>query len=232
MGTSFVRSLSVWLLSYDFRFSSVDYFLFSNSCQFTIDSIPFHSVAFYSIQPPLLSFLNWIMFNVCRCLCLSRCLYLFYFILQSIFYSHTHRHTYCICVELLRFFAEIKTDFNLIKKQKILICYAFAVLALCCAVCTVRKSNGSMPFSLFHKLHKWMNERLNEWMFFRQNRCCCCVVGGAFSLAICSFAIPTIAHSLSISICLSIRYASIFIYTLYACVEMFARKSVHTKWIK
>lgn len=73
------------------------------------------------------------------------------------------RHTYCICVELLRFFAEIKTDFNLIKKQKILICYAFAVLALCCAVlCAL--SGSRMAQCLFHFFTNCINEWTNDWM--------------------------------------------------------------------
>lgn len=100
---------------------------------------------------------------------------------------------------------------------------------------TVRKSNGSMPFLLFlHKLHKWMN----EWMCFRQVNF---VVGGGGGGGAFAFFSPfaysltqkfTCTHIQSIisllSISLSILSAIYTIYpwyVLYACVEMFARKS-------
>lgn len=104
-------------------------------------------------------------------------------------------------------------------------CRASAVL--CCAVCTVRKSNGSMPFSLFHKLHKWMNERLNEWMFFRQNRCCCCVVGGAFSLAICSFAIPTIALALYLYLSFDSLCQHLYLHIICVCRNVCTKIRTH-----
>lgn len=94
---SFVRWLSVWLLSYSLRFSSVDYFLFSNSCQFTIDSIPFHLHSFFLTELCLMS----VDVSVFVCISfISSCNPLSYFQPRTVYV--------CICVQYcvqpLRFF--------------------------------------------------------------------------------------------------------------------------------